>query len=143
MKNSTLKIFIKISTRLLCLVLFLISVNSHSLLLIDYQIRKAAYEEACENKLIPELKCHGKCQMTKNMTQSFEQESTTIPFLAIEINSKVQPKAPSVSTLKIDFLSLHHSEIKNSSDSLKFTLINHNKPAPIILEINTPPPKYS
>lgn len=143
MKNSTLKIFIKKSTGLLCLVLLLLSANSNSVLLIDYQLRKAAYEKACENKVTPELKCHGKCQLTKNMTQSLEQDSPSQPRSVFEVNSKVHPKSPTASIFTLELISLNHIHFLSFNNVLQHKLEDIQKSTQPFIKICTPPPKYS
>lgn len=143
MKNSTLQILIKKSTGLLCLVLLLLSANSNSVLLIDYQIRKAAYEKACENQAAPELKCHGKCQLTKNMTQSLQQESSNQPFVGSEANSKVHPKSPAISSLKIEIAKLLSISYLSQLKAIKYSFYNQLTPFQEPIEIITPPPRFS
>lgn len=42
---------------------------------LNYQFNPESYAKNCINKSRPALKCHGKCQLTKQQEQTREQES--------------------------------------------------------------------
>lgn len=49
---------------------------NRSVILIDYMFNTASFEKNCINKAKPELKCHGKCQVSKQMKQQEEKEKS-------------------------------------------------------------------
>lgn len=52
-------------------------------IVLDYRLRTAAYEKDCVNKARPQLRCKGKCQMTKKMTEE-ERKEQQPPQLKLE-----------------------------------------------------------
>jgi len=44
------------------------------LLKADYVLNQSLYEERCENKARPQLKCKGKCQLSKKMMEAEKEE---------------------------------------------------------------------
>lgn len=62
-----------VTSILLSIVVFL-SGTKNLLFVTDYNINRDYYETICENQNRPEMKCHGKCQVTK------ENEKTSKNF---------------------------------------------------------------
>ena len=48
---------------------------------LDYAVDRASYERACVNKLLPEMKCHGKCQLMKKLQEQAKKERQDPPEL--------------------------------------------------------------
>lgn len=70
----------KIAISILLLVLLSFQVMFKTFLVIDYRINKAYIAaNLCENKAKPQMQCEGKCHLKKQITQSEEAESKTIP----------------------------------------------------------------
>ena len=57
--------------KLACSILFslmiFISGSKNLLYIIDYHANRDFYESVCENKNRPEMECHGKCQVSKEL----------------------------------------------------------------------------
>lgn len=82
--------------------------SKNLLFIIDYEIHADYYENLCVNRSKPELKCHGKCQVTKKMQTTSESEGFTdlrfeFHFFGNEHLSDLPPHIES----------LHRSEISN------------------------------
>jgi hypothetical protein len=46
---------------------------------VNYTIDYSTYLQRCENKDKPQLKCHGKCQLMKEMTQAEQAPEAPLP----------------------------------------------------------------
>ncbi|MGB4772314.1 MAG: hypothetical protein WBP58_12685 [Chitinophagaceae bacterium] len=60
---------------IICLLAFAGQTFSQALVVADYYFNTDAYKASCENKAKPQMKCHGKCQMAKKITQQEKKES--------------------------------------------------------------------
>lgn len=70
----------KIAVSISLLLLLSFQVMFKTFLVIDYRVNKAyVAANLCVNKATPQMQCEGKCHLKKQITQSEEAESKTIP----------------------------------------------------------------
>ena len=55
------------------------------LLKADYVLNQSLYEERCENKARPQLKCKGKCQLSKKMMEAEKEEQKQQVYVGAQI----------------------------------------------------------
>lgn len=56
---------------------FLAQSFSKAFIIVDYYANTAAFEQDCENKAMPEMQCHGKCQMQKKIAQEEKKDQNS------------------------------------------------------------------
>jgi hypothetical protein len=61
-------------TALFFLAAFLAQTFNRAFVIADYYTNTTKYAKNCENKEKPQLKCHGKCQMTKKLQEQDKQD---------------------------------------------------------------------
>jgi hypothetical protein len=59
---------------LLLLMAFAVSTFNRYVIVLDYYTNTAAFADNCENKDLPEMDCHGKCQMMKKLNEEEKKE---------------------------------------------------------------------
>lgn len=72
---------------LVLLVAFAVQTFYQAVVVLDYHVRTAAYQKACENKARPQLHCNGKCQMARKLREQ-EQKEQQAPQLKLEWQSE-------------------------------------------------------
>jgi hypothetical protein len=70
-------------TILVLLLAFSAQTFHQAAIVLDYYVRTAAYEKTCVNKMRPQLRCKGKCQMAKKIAEE-EQKEQQAPQLKLE-----------------------------------------------------------
>lgn len=93
----------KVAHYFISLLLALLLGVQSMMLLVDYHINRAFYEQYCINQAEPQLDCHGKCQVRKNTenktlpygmaTLKFDFYASSTPF-KIEPLKKIEQYAP-------------------------------------------------
>ncbi len=76
----------------LTVILFLLAFAAHSfnraVIMLDYRLNTAAYAKNCENKAKPVMKCHGKCQLAKQV-KAEEKKDQQNPERKLENKNEV------------------------------------------------------
>ena len=70
----------------------LLQTFSKNIIISSYYINTSNYLKACINKAKPQLKCNGKCQMSKKLLEDSDEESTqnsnNIKLKLLDLSSK-------------------------------------------------------
>lgn len=115
---------------LVLIFLFLLIISQQGLIILHFKLNQQAIEqEFCENKSKPELECHGKCYLKKELKQSEKNNlETSIIFKNIEI----------VLTSNFEY-KLKIFQIKKNRKKLIYKELCQSEPH---LKIFTPPPNF-
>lgn len=93
--------------------IFLLQSIGNTYFFLDYQLSIEKYEVNCENTEKPELKCHGKCQMTKQAQQ--------FGFWEKNESEQKTPSLKSVKSFDVFIETIATNSIIQSNYSLKNT----------------------
>lgn len=76
------------SIAFLLLLAFFTSTFSRLFVVADYYVNTERYYKNCENKAKPQLKCNGKCQMTKKVQEEEKKEQKN-PGFKLDLKSEI------------------------------------------------------
>ncbi len=90
----------------------------NSLFLVDYQVNREFYETHCVNRDVPDMECHGKCQLKKNADEAtslanvvkYAFEFNLMPTASFALEIPAQP-ADSDHYLNPDHLSTSYADV--------------------------------
>ena len=102
--------------------LVLLTVNQKSIILIDYELNRALYEESCINKETPEMHCHGLCKLREET----EKKEPTKPFVNVNFEVNMLPQK----SIEIPALEIWISKDKPAFENYSEDLLTGTRHAP-------------
>lgn len=82
----------KLACSILFSIIIFLSGSKNLFFIIDYHANRNFYESVCENKSRPELECHGKCQVTKDIQK--DSKSFSFSNLGFDFHFEVSENIP-------------------------------------------------
>ncbi|MBH1959962.1 MAG: hypothetical protein I8H68_07605 [Flavobacteriia bacterium] len=120
--------------KLACSILFslmiFLSGSKNLLYIIDYHANRDFYESVCENKNRPEMECHGKCQVSKELQDI--SPSFSLSNLGFDFQFILAQDVPVLSKQ----IMLHTPDSKISTPDAPFW-------QRILLSVPNPPPNFN